>query len=107
MKNAYTLRNGSFRQGHEQEEPYLKPISDRVQQPDVIPRLMRPLVGIPEHTAIESKARSIHMEPSLPLVPLVRVPSYHLAVVTNWPFQKRLALAHAQHCDWPGAKTPM
>lgn len=84
----------------------LKPISDRVQQPDVIPRLMRPLVGIPEHTAIESKARSIHMKPSLPLVPLVRVPSYHLAVVTNWPFQKCLALAHAQHCDWPGAKTP-
>jgi hypothetical protein len=35
------------------------------------------------------------------------VPSYHLAVVTNWPFQKRLALAHTQHCDWPGAKTPM
>jgi hypothetical protein len=34
------------------------------------------------------------------------VPSYHLAAVTNWPFQKCLALAHAQHCDWPGAKTP-
>jgi len=103
---AYTLRNGTFRQGHEQEEPYLKPISDRVQQPDVIPRLMSPLVGIPEHTAIESKARSIHVKPSLPLVPLVRVPPYYLAVVTNWPFQKCLALPHAQHCDWPGAKTP-
>lgn len=84
----------------------LKPISDRVQQPDVIPRLTSPLVGVPEHTAIESKARSIDMKPSLPLGPLVRVPSHYLAVVTNRPFHKCLALPHAQHCDWPGAKTP-
>jgi hypothetical protein len=101
-----TRINGTSRQGHKQE-PYLKPISDRVQQPDVIPRLTSPLVGVPEHTAIESKARSIDMKPSLPLGPLVRVPSHYLAVVTNRPFHKCLALPHAQHCDWPGAKTPM
>lgn len=84
----------------------LKALPDRVQQPDVVPRLVRPLVGIPEHAAIESKARRIHMEPSRPAVPLVRVPSNHSAIVTDRPFQLRLALPHAQHCDRPGAKTP-
>ena len=70
MSNACTFRNGSFQQGHEQ--PYLKPIPDRVEQLDVIPRLKRPLVSILEHTAIESKAR-IHMKPLLPLAHLVRL----------------------------------
>ena len=68
MSNACTFRNGSFQQGHEQ--PYLKPISDRVEQLDVIPRLKRPLVS---NTAIESKARRIHMKPLLPLAHLVRL----------------------------------
>jgi len=67
MSNACTFRNGSFQQGHEQ--PYLKPISDRVEQLDVIPRLKRPLIS---NTAIESKAR-IHMKPLLPLAHLVRL----------------------------------
>ena len=44
MSNACTFRNGSFQQGDEQR--YLKPISVRVEQLDVIPRLKRPLVSI-------------------------------------------------------------
>jgi hypothetical protein len=35
---------------------YLKPQLDRVQQPDVVPGLMSPLLGVPQHSAAESKA---------------------------------------------------
>lgn len=96
----------NFFDRHTSRAGYLKALPDGVQKPDVVPRLVRPLVGIPEHAAVESKPRRIHMEPSRPAAPLARVPSNHSAIVTDRALQLRLALPHAQHCNRPGAKTP-